>query len=60
MLKIHKKLARDKALFDYPTTERIFNEHREATRGRDLDITGLSYKLPEKKAHNNGHLETVI
>ena len=23
--------------------EEIFNEHRETTRGRDLDITGLSY-----------------
>ena len=63
MLKIHKKLARDKALFDYPTTERIFNEHREATRGRDLDITGLSYKLPEKKGpqqwpFRDSHLES--
>jgi len=30
-------------LFDYPTPESIWNEHRESTRGRDLDITGLSY-----------------
>jgi assimilatory nitrate reductase catalytic subunit len=32
-------------LFPYTTTEQIFNEHRETTRGRDLDITGLSYTL---------------
>jgi assimilatory nitrate reductase catalytic subunit len=29
--------------FDYATPEAIWNEHRESTRGRDLDITGLSY-----------------
>lgn len=45
--RLEKKLARDNALFDYPTTESIFNEHRETTRGRDLDITGLSYELLE-------------
>jgi assimilatory nitrate reductase catalytic subunit len=32
-------------LFPYTTSESIFNEHRETTRGRDLDITGLSYEL---------------
>ncbi len=31
------------SLFNYPTPESIWNEHRESTRGRDLDITGLSY-----------------
>ena len=30
-------------LFPYETPEDIFNEHRETTRGRDLDITGMSY-----------------
>lgn len=30
-------------LFPYADAESIFNEHRESTRGRDLDITGLSY-----------------
>jgi assimilatory nitrate reductase catalytic subunit len=29
--------------FDYATPEAVWNEHRESTRGRDLDITGLSY-----------------
>ncbi|MEF7616311.1 molybdopterin-dependent oxidoreductase [Aquincola sp. MAHUQ-54] len=31
------------SLFDYPTPESVWIEHRESTRGRDLDITGLSY-----------------
>jgi assimilatory nitrate reductase catalytic subunit len=34
-------------LFPYTDAEAIFNEHRESTRGRDLDITGLSYELLE-------------
>ena len=32
-------------LFPYASAEEVFNEHRETTRGRDLDITGLSYAL---------------
>ncbi|MEY2631903.1 MAG: hypothetical protein RIR00_557, partial [Pseudomonadota bacterium] len=35
-------------LFPYTDSESIFNEHRESTRGRDLDITGLSYALLEQ------------
>ncbi|WP_374566147.1 molybdopterin-dependent oxidoreductase [Ideonella sp.] len=35
------------ALFDYPTPESVWLEHRESTRGRDLDITGLSYAMLE-------------
>ncbi len=34
-------------VFDYATAEEIWNEHRECTRGRDLDITGLSYAILE-------------
>ncbi|MBL0727022.1 molybdopterin-dependent oxidoreductase [Piscinibacter sp. HJYY11] len=30
-------------LFPYETPESVWTEHRESTRGRDLDITGLSY-----------------
>ena len=30
-------------LFPYDSPESIWNEHRETTRGRDLDITGLDY-----------------
>jgi assimilatory nitrate reductase catalytic subunit len=32
-------------LFCYGTPEAIWNEHRESTRGRDLDITGLTYAI---------------
>ena len=41
-------------LFPYSTideaagVEAIWNEHRESTRGRDLDITGMSYGLLEQ------------
>ncbi len=30
-------------LFPYTSPEAVWNEHRESTRGRDLDITGMSY-----------------
>ena len=33
--------------FAYATPESVWNEHRESTRGRDLDITGLSYAALE-------------
>ncbi|TSE31484.1 Nitrate reductase [Tepidimonas thermarum] len=33
------------SLFPYESPEAIWNEHRESTRGRDLDITGLSYAM---------------
>ena len=32
-----------RACFDYTGPEQIFDEHRQTTRGRDLDITGLDY-----------------
>ncbi|MFH2212514.1 MAG: molybdopterin-dependent oxidoreductase [Pseudomonadota bacterium] len=32
-------------LFPYESVEQIFDEHRATTRGRDLDITGLSYAV---------------
>jgi len=37
------------AFMPYTSTEEIFNEHRETTRGRDLDITGLSYSVLETR-----------
>jgi len=43
--RLEQKLGRQTTLFPYAATEEIFNEHRETTRGRDLDITGLSYAL---------------
>jgi assimilatory nitrate reductase catalytic subunit len=36
-------------LFPHQTPEQIWNEHRESTRGRDLDITGLSYAMLEQQ-----------
>lgn len=36
-------------LFAYDTPESVWLEHRESTRGRDLDITGLSYALLERE-----------
>jgi assimilatory nitrate reductase catalytic subunit len=35
-------------LFPYQTPEHIWLEHRESTRGRDLDITGLTYAKIEQ------------
>jgi assimilatory nitrate reductase catalytic subunit len=37
-------------LFSYTDAESIWNEHRESTRGRDLDITGLSYAILDEAA----------
>ncbi|MGE5493201.1 MAG: molybdopterin-dependent oxidoreductase [Actinomycetota bacterium] len=47
--RLGKRLGREDAprLFPYTGPEHIFDEHRESTRGRDLDITGLSYSLLE-------------
>jgi len=37
------------SLFPYEDAESIWLEHRESTRGRDLDITGLSYSILDDK-----------
>ena len=42
------KGGRSNTLFNYPSAESLWNEHRESTRGRDLDITGMSYALLEQ------------
>ncbi len=52
--------------FDYANAETVWTEHRESTRGRDLDITGLSYAtldlgaqqwpMPEGAAHGKSRL----
>jgi len=42
-------MGRERSLFPYETPEQIWNEHRESTRGRDLDITGLSYRILEQQ-----------
>jgi assimilatory nitrate reductase catalytic subunit len=40
--------GRSKTLFAYESPESIWLDHRESTRGRDLDITGLGYALLEQ------------
>jgi assimilatory nitrate reductase catalytic subunit len=35
--------------FAYADAESVWNEHRESTRGRDLDITGLSYQRLDER-----------
>jgi assimilatory nitrate reductase catalytic subunit len=47
--RLETKLGKSTRLFDYPSAESVFNEHRESTRGRDLDITGLDYQLLKTK-----------
>ena len=37
------------SLFPYTSTEQIWLEHRATTRGRDLDISGLSYAMLEQQ-----------
>ena len=44
-----QRLAGDDKLFPYQSPEAIWLEHRESTRGRDLDITGLSYGMLETR-----------
>ena len=36
------------SLFPYTTPESVWLEHRESTRGRDLDITGMTYPMLEQ------------
>ena len=44
--RLEKKLRPGKpTLFPFASPEAVWNEHRELTRGRDLDITGLSYPM---------------
>ena len=45
----NNRLSGVDTLFPYQTAEDIWNEHRESTKGRDLDITGLSYEILEKR-----------
>jgi len=43
--RLEQRLGRSPTLFPYDSAERVWNEHRESTRGRDLDITGMSYAM---------------
>lgn len=49
-IELGKSLGTDwRKYFNYEKAEDIFNEHIETTRGRDMDITGLSYGLLDTK-----------
>ena len=56
-LSLAKKLGRTTPFFDYTNCEAIWNEHRQTTAGRDLDITGLSYQILEDHGPNNGPIQ---
>lgn len=43
--RLEQRLGRTDTLFPYDSAELVWNEHRESTRGRDLDITGMSYAM---------------
>lgn len=47
--RFEKLTDREGTIFPYSRVEDIWNEHRESTRGRDLDITGLSYAVLEER-----------
>ncbi|MFL6696519.1 MAG: molybdopterin-dependent oxidoreductase [Vitreoscilla sp.] len=47
--RVERRLRPEQAsLFPFETAESVWNEHRATTRGRDLDIGGLSYALIER------------
>lgn len=41
------RLGRGEDLFPYECAQDVWEEHRASTRGRDLDITGMSYAMLE-------------
>jgi assimilatory nitrate reductase catalytic subunit len=47
--RVPPRRADDRTLFPFASAEDVWNEHRESTRGRDLDITGLSYPVLEQR-----------
>ncbi|WP_431275737.1 molybdopterin-dependent oxidoreductase [Variovorax ureilyticus] len=45
--RLEVRLGRPRTLFPYDSPETVWNEHRDTTEGRDLDITGMSYAMLE-------------
>ncbi len=43
--RLEAAVAGPRGLFPYEDPESVWLEHRESTRGRDLDITGMSYAM---------------
>ena len=57
--RLEKHLRPDKpTMFPFESAESVWNEHREATRGRDLDITGMSYAMLETEGPQQWPLPT--
>jgi assimilatory nitrate reductase catalytic subunit len=46
--RLAERLGSAAQMFGFTSTEQVFDEHRELTRGRDLDIGGLDYALLEQ------------
>ncbi|MGA7179201.1 MAG: molybdopterin-dependent oxidoreductase [Thiobacillaceae bacterium] len=44
---LHGEQNSDRTLFPYNSAEEVWMEHRETTRGQDLDITGLTWSILE-------------
>ncbi len=42
---LQQRLGKSAPSFEYRNVQSVWEEHRESTRGRDLDITGMSYAL---------------
>ena len=47
--RLETRMSRSTTLFPYERAEHVFDEHRETTRGRDLDIGGLSYAILDER-----------
>jgi assimilatory nitrate reductase catalytic subunit len=45
-------------LFPFDSPEAVWNEHRDTTRGRDLDITGMSYAMLDVRGPQQWPLQT--
>jgi len=49
-LRLGEKLGKNwRHAFRYENTEAVFNEHRELTANKDIDITGLSYQVLDEQ-----------
>ncbi len=48
--RLAQRLGRGSGLLHYGSPEAVWQEHQASTRGRDLDITGMSYALLEARA----------
>jgi assimilatory nitrate reductase catalytic subunit len=56
--RLPERLHGQPTLFPYDSAESVWNEHRESTRGRDLDITGLSWAMLEQDGPQQWPLPT--